>query len=111
MAPKQEVATEVTETTLVSVKDVEKMVAESDLDRLKAQASEGVMNPIMLARFLGIAPQQVYNRIKAGKIQTVTRNDTQKITIPLAEAIAFAADYLDKQAKKQAKIEAELAGL
>lgn len=98
------------EQPLVSVEDVQEMISTSKLDRLSEQASNGVINPIVLAKFLNIAPQQVYNRIKAGKIQIANRNSTQKIVIPLGEALEFAANYLDKKARKQAQIEAELAG-
>lgn len=98
------------EKPLVSADDVMEKIEKSSLERLKLQAANGVVNPIVLAKFLGIAPQQVYNRIKANKIGVVNRNTTQKIVIPIDEAVAFAAEYLDKQARKQAKIDAELRG-
>jgi predicted DNA-binding transcriptional regulator AlpA len=96
---------------LVTEDKVEELLKKSKNERLLIQIDEGVINPIELAKFLGIAPQQIYNRIKQGKIATVDRNTTQKIVIPLWAATKFAAEYLDKQAQKQKRIDDELKGI
>jgi hypothetical protein len=96
------------EQVFVTPEDVTSQMKSSNLPRLGEQLGEGVVNPIVLAKFLGIKPQQVYNRIKAGKIETVQHNSTQKIVIPIEEATRFAASYLDRKARKAAQVEAEL---
>jgi hypothetical protein len=100
----------VSEPVLVTVEDVAKLMSESTDPRLQEQLAQSIVNPIVLAKMLGVKPQQIYNRIRAGKIATVTQNSTQKIVIPIAEAQRFAANYMDRKARSQAKLEAELAG-
>lgn len=69
-----------------------------DIKRLDEQLDEGVINPIILARILGIKPQMVYQAIRDGKITTLPKNDTQKYRIRVEEATRWAAVYLTKKA-------------
>lgn len=99
-----------------SLQDLALRVPESIRLRYEAQATSvpPVVNPIVLAKLLGIPPQMVYNyirngRIKAGLEATAT-NNTQKVVIALEEAETWAYNYLRKKASKQAKIERELRG-
>jgi hypothetical protein len=80
-------------------------------DRLIAQMSEEVINPIMLARYLGIRPQQVYQAIRGGTITAVRENNTQKLYIEFDEACRYAAQYLDRKARRalQVRLAEELA--
>jgi uncharacterized 2Fe-2S/4Fe-4S cluster protein (DUF4445 family) len=80
-------------------------------DRLIQQMSQEVINPIMLARYLGIRPQQVYQAIRAGSIAAVRENNTQKLYIEFDEACRYAAQYLDRKARRalQVKLAEDLA--
>jgi hypothetical protein len=106
----EETVTVETEAELVSLEDVEALMAESKLERLHEQRANGVVNPIVLAQFLGVKPQMIYNYITNGHIKAAKVNSTGKKVIDLDEATAFARKYLDGKARKQAKIEAELRG-
>jgi hypothetical protein len=75
-----------------------------DVERIQEQLAEGGMNPILLARYIGVRPQMIYQAIRDGKLTAVTHNNTQKQFIRLAEAIAYAAKYLDR--KRQRDLEA-----
>jgi hypothetical protein len=71
-----------------------------DEQRLEAQMAEGVINPILLARILGIQPQYVYAAIASGKLPTIGENDTQKKRIAVREAARWAAMYLTRKAQR-----------
>jgi hypothetical protein len=105
---------EVEETTevevLVTTEDAERQLLGSGLERLLKQQEQGVVNPIMLAQAIGVKPQMIYNYIRAGRIASVTDNNTQKKTIAWSVAVAFAQQYLNRKAVKAAKVERELAG-
>jgi hypothetical protein len=97
------------EVVLVSNEDVENLLDSTTNQRLQEQLTSDVVNPIELARFLNCRPQMVYQYVRKGKIARDT-NNTQKIVIPRAVAVAFAQGYLNRKAVKAAKVEAELAG-
>jgi len=85
--------------------------------RYEEQKANGVVNPIVLAKLLGVRPQMIYNYIAKGYIvsseddvQAIGSNNTQKKTIDLNVAEGFARKQIDKREAKQARIEAELAG-
>lgn len=98
----------VTVEMLITKEEVEQTLLESGLERLFAQKSEGIVNPIVLAKCLGIRPQMVYNYIRAGRINAVKHNNTQKLVISWDDAIEFAQRYLNRKLVKQLKVEAEL---
>jgi hypothetical protein len=80
------------------------LVNEDDRKRLDEQLSKGVINPIMLARYLGIQPQMVYGAIRDGKLSSVKENNTQKLFVTKGDALRWAAKYLTgKQARDAAK--------
>lgn len=95
---------------LVTEERVRELMAESKNERLKAQVANGIVNPIVLADFLDIRPQMVYNYIRTEKIKARREEITQHIVIDLDEAVRYAQKYLNRQAEKAAKIQAELAG-
>jgi hypothetical protein len=103
-------AEETVEVPEVTVEMVRALFDATGEDRLQLQRQLGVVNPIMLAKALGVRPQMIYNYIRDGKIKTVDRNNTQKITIDVLEAERWAQTYLGRKAAKAAKIEAELRG-
>jgi hypothetical protein len=78
-------------------------------DRFNEQVSNGQVNPIELAKALGIRPQMIYNYVRNGKLEA-TQSTTQKVQISVQVATEFAAKYLSRKATKQAKVDAELAG-
>ena len=94
----------------ITVEEVIEQFSKARSERLREQVEEGFVNPIELAKFLGVAPQSVYNAIKSGKISTSAKSVTQKITIPLEVAAMYAAQYIDKRIQKQKRIDAELKG-
>jgi hypothetical protein len=86
-------------------------------DRLAEQMKDGVVNPIELGRWIGVNPPRIYGDIRAGRVEGVTDNNTQKIVIRLETAMEYAAKILGKRvdlaakkaeadAKEAAKIEA-----
>jgi hypothetical protein len=81
--------------------------AADDRKRLSVQIDEGVINPIMLARLLGIVPQQVYQAIAKGKLPAMTDNDTQKRRIKFDDAVRWAANYLDRKDLRERQKEQE----
>jgi len=74
--------------------------------RYASQASEGVVNPIVLAEIMGVRAQYIYNLIRKGKLEAVKHNNTQKLVIELETAKAFALNY---QEGKDARIAARAA--
>jgi hypothetical protein len=96
------------DTVLVTVDDADTKLHDSlrgsDLERLVQQKEQGVVNPIILARALGVRPQMIYNYIREGKIASVADNNTQKKVIPYSVALAFAQGYLDRKAQQSLKI-------
>ena len=88
--------------------------------RYNAQAQQGLINPIVLAQLLEVRPQQIYGLIRKGKMATTGDadpfgiNSTQKITISLAVANAYAQGYVGRKTSRaedaEARIKAELAG-
>jgi hypothetical protein len=93
---------------LITKEEVEAQLMSSGLERLFAQQSEGIVNPIVLAKALGVKPQMIYNYIKNGKITAVKQNNTQKLVISWSEAIDFAQRYLNRKLRRQQAVEAEL---
>ena len=99
-------------------------LAENTDERTKArfveQSAKGVVNPIVLAKLVGVRPQMVYNYIKKGKFTTedtegaFRSNSTQKKVIDLAVANAWAQGYLNRKVARETaqaeKVAAELAG-
>jgi hypothetical protein len=71
--------------------------------RFAEQSKEGVVNPIVLARIMGVRPQYIYNMIRKGKLVTVDPNNTQKKVIALEVAQAFASEYFGRKAEKAEK--------
>lgn len=82
---------------------------EKSKDRFVKQSEQQVVNPMVLAKLAGCRPQMIYNYIRAGKIPTVTENNTQKKVIPFADAQAWLTAYLTKKGEKALRIERELA--
>jgi hypothetical protein len=83
--------------------------ANVESSRIALQFSQGVINPMELAKFLGIRPQQVYQAIRDGKLSAVKQNNTQKLVIENSEAIRYAATYLDRKAQRLLQQAQELA--
>jgi hypothetical protein len=75
--------------------------------RLREQMDRGVMNPIELGRWIGVNPPRIYGDIRAGRVNGVTDNNTQKIVIPVHEALAYAHKVLGKRAALALKKELE----
>jgi hypothetical protein len=103
-----------TQTTdeLVTLEDVTTKFneAQATVPRLEAQMAEQVVNPIVLAKVLGVKPQMIYNYIRSGRINAVLHNNTQKKVIKLEDALAFARSYLDRKARAALKVEEQLEG-
>ena len=68
-----------------------------DRERLDKQLADNVINPILLARYVGVQPQMVYQYIRDGKLPLTKANNTQKLFIPEASAFAWAAMYLNRK--------------
>jgi hypothetical protein len=77
--------------------------------RLRTQMDEGVINPIMLAKFIGVIPQMMYNYVASKRIPA-HYNNTGKLVIDLDDAVEFLFDRATRAAEKRAKEAAELAG-
>jgi len=69
-------------------------------ERIQVQFEQGVINPIELAKFMGVRPQMIYQDIRAGKLAAVKLNNTQKIVIERDVAMTYAAAYLDRKAAR-----------
>jgi len=98
----------VSDEMLITVEETTKHLVDAGVERLLAQRQEGVVNPIVLAKCLGIRPQMVYNYIKAGRIPSVKHNSTQKIVIQWDVAVEFAQRYLNRKLRKQIELDAQL---
>jgi len=98
----------VSDEMLITADETEAYLVSSGLERLFAQRSEGIVNPIVLAKCLGIRPQMVYNYIKAGRISATKHNNTQKLVIDWNEAVEFAQRHLNRKLRKQAERDAVL---
>jgi len=83
--------------------------ADTNSSRIALQFSQGIINPMVLAAFLGIRPQQVYQAIRDGKLTAVKQNNTQKLVIERSEAVRWAAVYLDRKAQRLLQQAQELA--
>ena len=94
----------------VSVEETEERLLAAGSERLHTQYELDVVNPIELAKALGIRPQQVYNYIRNGRLESVRLNSTQKIVIPWVYAVEFAQQRYSKSLRKSLRIEAELKG-
>jgi len=93
---------------LISTEETAQRLMEAGVDRLFAQQSEGIVNPIVLAKCLGVKPQMIYNYIRDGKILSTKQNNTQKLVIVWSDAVEFAQKYWNRKLVRQAKIDAEL---
>jgi hypothetical protein len=69
-------------------------------ERVGIQFREGIINPMELAKLMGVRPQMVYQDIRSGKLTHVVDNNTQKKVVPAAIAIDYAAKYLDRKAQR-----------
>src|SRR5215469_14990502 len=49
-----------------------------DIDRIEEQLRQEVISPIILARYINVRPQMVYQAIRDGKLTAVDFNNTQK---------------------------------
>jgi len=47
-----------------------------DQERLDKQLADNVVNPILLARYVGVQPQMVYQYIRDGKLPLTNQNNT-----------------------------------
>lgn len=88
--------------------------------RFVEQHEQGVINPIVLAKVMGIRPQMVYNYISKGKFSVVDesgelvashakQNSTQKKVLDFEEANTWATQYFERKVERETKA-AELAG-
>lgn len=109
MSTDQEEMETVTDEMLISKEETEQRLLESGVERLFAQQSEGIVNPIVLAKCLGVKPQMIYNYIRNGKIPSKQTNNTQKLVILWDDAVDFSQRYFNRKLTRQAKIDAELA--
>jgi hypothetical protein len=82
---------------------LDQLAADKKHARFAAQATEEVVNPMVLADVLEVRPQMIYNYIRKGKIASVTSNNTQKKVIPLSAARVFARQYLQRKVDQQTK--------
>jgi hypothetical protein len=73
---------------------------EGDIERMQEQLEHGVINPILLARYIGVRPQMIYQAIRDGKLTAVDFNNTQKKFIRLGEAIRYASRYLNRKQQR-----------
>jgi hypothetical protein len=87
-----------------------KSLLPADRQRLMDQLNQDVVNPIVLARAIGVRPQMIYNYIRDGRIKSVRHNNTQKLAIELPEALRFLAARMTREAAKKALLEAQKAG-
>lgn len=94
----------------ISPEEAKSFLLKSGTPRLKAQIENGVVNPIELARAIGIKPQMVYNYIRNGKLLVRSSLETQKMVIPLDSALDFVSRRMDKDVAKKVKIQKELRG-
>jgi hypothetical protein len=76
-------------------------------ERVGIQFEQGVINPIELAKLMGVRPQMIYQDIRSGKLTAVKHNNTQKLTIERSIAIEYASRYLDRKAARVLQSEQE----
>jgi hypothetical protein len=95
---------EETEEVLVTSEMVMQQLQEVE-GRTAMQLQQGVINPIMLARFIGCRPQQVYGDIRSGRLVGVKDNNTQKLYVEIHQAVEYAAKRLDRRARAQVRAE------
>jgi len=88
-------------TSTIGVDNVE------DSGRLQIQVDANVISPIILARYLNVKPQMVYQAIREGKLTAVSWNNTQKKFIRLPEAMRWAAKYLTRKQLRDLQTAAE----
>lgn len=96
--------------TEVDTEAAEARLLTSATPRMHVQVTEGVVNPIELAKALGVRPQQVYNDIRAGRLGSVTHTVTQKMVIEWDDAVEYSRKRFDRELQKELKVQAELAG-
>jgi len=84
---------------------------------VEVEASEEeltTLSPIQVAQLAGVRPQMVYNYIKAGYIEATRDEESGKLRVDIEVANAWVEKYHTNKAvreeKRQAKLEAELAG-
>jgi hypothetical protein len=87
----------------VSETVLDEVASEQRNTRFQMQASEGIVNPMVLADVLEVRPQMIYGYIRKGKIPTVSYNNTQKKVIPLTAARDFARLYLQGKVDRAAR--------
>jgi hypothetical protein len=73
---------------------------EGDIERMQEQLEHGVINPILLARYISVRPQMIYQAIRDGKLTAVDFNNTQKKFIRIEEAIRYASRYLNRKQQR-----------
>jgi hypothetical protein len=116
-----EKGTTMSKSTSTAKSTLEQLAEKADKNtqaRFAEQAAEGVVNPIVLAKLVGVRPQMVYNYLAKGKFTEVEgavgTNSTQKKVIQLDEANTWAQGYIDRkvtrETKEAEKVAAELAG-
>jgi hypothetical protein len=74
-----------------------------DEERLLTQLQQGVVNPIMLARYVNVQPQMIYAAIRDGKLLAAKENNTQKLFITTGDALRWAAKYLTGKQQRDAR--------
>jgi hypothetical protein len=104
-----EAATEVEETT--AEKLVRQLREKYQGERIAVQYEQGVINPIELAKLMGVRPQMVYQDIRSGRLSATKHNNTQKLVIERSVAIAYASAYLDRKAVRLLQQEQEAAAI
>jgi hypothetical protein len=72
-----------------------------DIKRIQEQLEDGVINPILLARYIGVRPQMIYQAIRDGKLTTTSTNNTQKKFIRIGEAVRYASLYLNRRQQRE----------
>ena len=80
-------------------------------ERIGLQYQQGIINPMELAKLMGVRPQHVYADIRSGKLTHVVDNNTQKKVVPAAIAIHYATMYLDNKAARLLQLEQEAAAI
>jgi hypothetical protein len=108
-APAEETEVVTDEPTVTDAEAKQRLLKTGD-ERLQKQLRENVVSPMTLAKVLGIRPQQIYNAIRNGHLTAVKENNTQKLVIEEAEAVGYAARRYGREAAREAKVAAELAG-
>jgi hypothetical protein len=98
----------------MDLKQARTYLEEKGSDRLRQQLTTGFVTPIPFAEALGVRPQMIYGYIRDGRIASTVTADTQKRVLTVEAAVEFTAKYFtdkaEREEKRKAKIEAELAG-